>query len=454
MTIVNENSHSVKAARAALDSAISHHFAGEFDHALPLYEIVLSLGYREVDVLPLVAQVAEAVGDEQKAVDYWHKLLVINPDHLVGLLELGLLLHKMKRYKGAVNCFDRVCQKSPDHIVALNNLAVVLLDDGQRDRALSVFQSLARLEPSNAYRKHQVRRVTSTVVPFWHIPMLNDSPRNIAFESAIIKAVSTLGPDAKVLDIGTGSGLLSMMAVRAGAKHVTTCEMVNVIADTALLVINDNDLADRISVINKSSTDLVVGEDLSERADILISEILSSDLLAEHVLPTFEDARKRLLKEDAIVIPRKVKAVGCLVESDVLHRYSTVDEVSGFKLSSFNALAPQRLPVHGTMTNWNRLSLDVDLVSIDLTAEFNPPRMNVLSIEVTASGKAVGMLQWMDVDLADEITFNNHPDIYVDGGWLQILHTFSEPIQVEKGQVIQIATGHDRTSLVILKANQ
>ncbi|MGA9090997.1 MAG: hypothetical protein WB420_18040, partial [Bradyrhizobium sp.] len=44
------------------------------------------------------------------------------------------------------------------------------------------------------------------------------------------------------------------------------------------------------------------------------SEILSSDLLAEDGLNTFEDAHARLLRPGATVIPRAATAVGCLLE--------------------------------------------------------------------------------------------------------------------------------------------
>lgn len=63
---------------------------------------------------------------------------------------------------------------------------------------------------------------------------------------------------------------------------------------------------------------MVVGKEIEARADILISEILSSDLLAEDGLNTFEDAHARLLRPGATVIPRAATAVGCLVESEVL----------------------------------------------------------------------------------------------------------------------------------------
>jgi type II protein arginine methyltransferase len=68
---------------------------------------------------------------------------------------------------------------------------------------------------------------------------------------------------------------------------------------------------------------------------------------------------------------------------------------------------------------------------------------------VVQDGTAAGIVQWMDVDLAEGITFNNPPDGYTDGGWLQVLHTFPEPIPVKAGDTLNIAVGHDRVTLIL-----
>ena len=127
------------------------------------------------------------------------------------------------------------------------------------------FRRMLELQPDNIHVRHQMRRLTSVMVPFWHIPMLNDIRRNDAFERAICKAVEKEGPDARILDIGTGSGLLSMMAARAGARNIVSCERIPVIAETAERIVARNGYESQIRVVNKSSTQIAVGEDIEAR---------------------------------------------------------------------------------------------------------------------------------------------------------------------------------------------
>jgi predicted RNA methylase len=377
-------------------------------------------------------------------------MLDLAPNSLDGLIEKGALLHRAGRADEAVNCFTLARTMAPENALVTTNLAVALADSGRRDEALIEFRRILELQPDNVYVRHQMRRLTSSMVPFWHIPMLNDVRRNDAFERAIRVAIEKNGRDALVLDIGTGSGLLSMMAARAGARRIVTCERVPVIAETAERIIATNGYERQISVINKGSDQIVVARDMEARADILISEILSSDLLAEGVLATFEDAHARLLQPGATIIPRAATAVGCLVESEVLSGYTFVGDVCGFDISPFGTLAAQRLPVHGTMTSWRRLSGDMDLLRIDLSAKEHFAETRTLSIPVQHDGIAVGVIQWMNVDLADGVAFSNHPDEYSDGGWLQVLHTFPDPVAVTAGKELDVVVGHDRSSLIVM----
>ena len=437
-------------ARAVLAAAMEAHEEGAFEAAEAGYRAVLAQGYRATDVLPLLAGVLGRLSRAEDALAAWDELLALDPDHALALHEQGLTLHWLGRTDEAIATLERACAVDPANPIAAGNLAVALADAGRNLDAVRQFRHALTLQPGNLHLQHQLRRLGSASVPFWHIPMMNDAPRNDAFEAAITAALAERGPDARVLDIGAGSGLLSLMAARAGARNVVACEMEPMIAEMAERIVARNGYADRITIHARPSIDLAVGAELDTPADILVSEILSSDLLTEKVLDTFEDAHRRLLAPDALVIPRAATAMGCLVASDALADYAFVGQVSGFDLSPFTDFAPQRLPIHGTMTGWTRLSDDLELVHLDLTRHKHDAALARLSIPVTATGRAIGIVQWMQIDLWDGIAFDNHPDRYTDGGWLQVLHSFPAPIDVVAGETLDVAVGHDRITLILM----
>lgn len=446
---MTNSAQDITSTRILLEEALELQKAGNLVAAELRFRMVIEQGYRTAELLPILAGLVGLRGATDEALMLWDQLLAIVPDHALALHEKGLIYSRTGQPGLAIAALQASCAADPANPLFINNLAVTLSNAGRKTEALEQFARALALQPGNIHIEHQIRRLSAELVPFWHIPMLNDARRNDAFEAAIMAALDAAGPDAHVLDIGTGSGLLSMMAARAGAKAVTACEMVPVIAALARKIIADNGYADQIDVHTASSRELQVGTHLDERADILVSEILSSDLLTEQVLDTFEDAHARLLKPDAIIIPRAASAVGCLVESKVLADYVFVDQVSGFDVSRFGALSAPKLPIHGTMTDWKRLSGDVELVHIDLTRAAHQSDLQALRIDVLEDGVATGIVQWMQVDLAEGIRFENHPDTYSDGGWLQVLHSFAAPIAVRAGDTLYLAVGHDRVTLIL-----
>lgn len=171
------------------------------------------------------------------------------------------------------------------------NLKAQALDLYRQALAADPREPGARLGLGEIYRRDVAR---------WHFSMLNDDARNAAYDAAIARAVR---PGDVVLDIGTGAGLLAMMAARAGAAHVYTCECVPLIAEKAREVIAANGLCDRITVLSKWSHQLKVGEDLPQRADVLVSEIVDNLLIGEGIIATLDHALSHLVKRDALVIP-------------------------------------------------------------------------------------------------------------------------------------------------------
>src|SRR4051812_32730915 len=216
----------------------------------------------------------------------------------------GAALKALGDVPGAVAAYRRALAVDPNYADALNNLGVIYRAQGQSSQAIEILRRAASLKPELAEAQKNLRNAYNDVVPAWHFAMINDRPRNDAYQAAIARAAR----GKRVLDIGTGTGLLAMMAAKAGAASVTTCEAVVVIAERAREIVARNGFRDRIMVVARHSTDLAVGRELSARAELLITETFSSDLLSECVLATVEHAHRHLLTPDAIVIPRAAAA--------------------------------------------------------------------------------------------------------------------------------------------------
>ena len=100
---------------------------------------------------------------------------------------------------------------------------------------------------------------------------------------------------------------------------------------------------DRIRVINKNSKDLIVGQDIRNRADILVSEILSSEFVGEGIQTTILDAKRRLLKKHGKMIPEGGSIMIALIENTgKLSEELFADSALGFDISDFNSITADK----------------------------------------------------------------------------------------------------------------
>ena len=138
--------------------------------------------------------------------------------------------------------------------------------------------------------------------------MLHDTERNQLYRAglkAAIKQKRDAGEEVHVLDIGTGTGLLSMMAAVEGADSITACEEFLPMAACAEKVIKQNGFGDQIKLVRKRSTELKVGPglDMERRANILVTEVFDTELIGEGAISTYNHAAAELLTSDRLVVP-------------------------------------------------------------------------------------------------------------------------------------------------------
>ena len=143
-----------------------------------------------------------------------------------------------------------------------------------------------------------------------HRQYLADANRLSAFRQAIEEVV-TAGDI--VLDLGAGTGILGLMACRAGAKRVYAVDEGSIIG-LARDVAEANGFRDRICHIKGLSTRV----DLPERVDVVLADQIGRFGLESGILEYFADARTRFLKQDGVMVPGEIRLVVAPIESPEL----------------------------------------------------------------------------------------------------------------------------------------
>lgn len=343
--------------------------------------------------------------------------------------------------------FDPLVAAAKGNARALVALAEQARRSGDLLRCRQLGQDALELAPDDPEIAFEVRAMFARTVPEWHFPMMQDTVRNAAFQGAIERAVR---PDTKVLDIGSGSGLLAMMAARAGAADVHSCELNPIIAAVARQIVQQNGFDGQVTIHACSSRKIDAEADLGGRADLVISEIIGKDLVCEEVLPSMQDAVKRLAKPDARFIPQ-----GGQIRVALAH-YSKLDkdrlgEASGFDLSAFNQLSPARFNVPVSDPELELRGEVADLFTFDFASP-NPWTDRATRELVATGGRVHGVVQWFRLQMDETGSFENEPGPDSSPSWALIFFPFGEPIETKPGDRIRVAASIAKNLLRIRQA--
>ena len=258
--------------------------------------------------------------------------------------------------------------------------------------------------------------------------MLHDHERNVQYEKAIVQTIRTLAkslPKIHVLDIGTGTGLLSMMSARAWKEsnppsssiRITACEVFQPMAKIAKKCIERNGLTDQIRVIDKRSTELNLAEDLQgDRINLIVAEVFDTELIGEGALRTFAEACKHLTVDQTNlrIIPARATIYVQLVESPVLQDFHTA---KGLPHSSnrVNIPADCRHLAGDTIFDLNvneirdairPLSKPIpvfhfDFKHLDETTDFKEEKI-IRDISCELDGRVDALIMWWNLDMTEE----------------------------------------------------
>ena len=127
-----------------------------------------------------------------------------------------------------------------------------------------------------------------------------------------------------------------MMAVKCGADTVTACEAFKPMIQVAKKCIEANGMTDKIKIIEKRSTDIQIGIDMEERANVLVTEVFDTELIGEGAISTFNHALDNLLVKDCYVIPDNAVMYVQIVESESCFNWNWLN------LERYNIKVPEQ----------------------------------------------------------------------------------------------------------------
>jgi predicted RNA methylase len=303
-----------------------------------------------------------------------------------------------------------------------------------------------RRAPSSPAQLVAADEAIRAVVPRWHFEMLNDRERTHAYEAAISRVVQ---PGDLVLDIGTGAGLLSLLAARYGAERVVSCEGVDRVADVAERVAARNGFADRISIVRKWSTDVAVGAELPRLADVLVTEIIDCALVGEGIVDTVRHAREHLLAPQARIVPARATLYAQLVESRALEHLNHVRRVAGFDVSDLNRLSSLAyFPLRLAQTDYRPLAPPVEALRFDFEAGEYPGERTTVTCRPVADGMCHAVALWFWVELVPGVVLSNEP-ANVRSHWEQAVQCFVSPIPVRAGRPVELGLWQQGRHLLV-----
>jgi len=262
-----------------------------------------------------------------------------------------------------------------------------------------------------------------------HHAMLADAVRMDAWASAIER---TVRPGDRVVDLGAGTGILGMLALRAGAAHVDVIEKTDSI-ELAKRIAAHNGLADRMTFHHASSVDV----ELEQRADVLVSETLGSFGVEENTLQFTRDARERLLRPDGRMLPQGLRLWLAPVDLPAAReRLRFWQDVRGLDFGPAADEELGRMAPHDVRAEHLTAAPQV-FAEVDLRAHTADTLESTLRFGILRPGTLHGVAGWFQVVVCPGVVLSTAPNA-PPTHWRQAVFPLREAVPVVAGDVFEV----------------
>ncbi|XP_053722683.1 protein arginine N-methyltransferase 3 [Synchiropus splendidus] len=271
-----------------------------------------------------------------------------------------------------------------------------------------------------------------------HEEMLKDTVRTESYRDFMYSNPDVFR-DKVVLDVGCGTGILSMFAAKAGAKKVIAVDQSEIIYQ-AMDIIRANQLEDKITLIKGRIEDIQLPV---EKVDIIISEWMGYFLLFESMLDSVLCARDLYLADNGSVYPDlcniSLAALGDL-ESHKQH-IAFWDDVYGFNMSCMKkAVLPEALV---EVVKGEKL---ISHPCVIQTIDCNKVILSELEfashfcLKITETSECTAIVGYFDIffdkGCCNKVMFSTGPHV-TKTHWKQTVFLLGKPIPVRAGEEVQ-----------------
>ncbi|CAI4224424.1 unnamed protein product [Auanema sp. JU1783] len=288
----------------------------------------------------------------------------------------------------------------------------------------------------------------SHIFPVWHMIMLNDHVRNSKYAQAIEKIIT---PEDVVLDIGSGSGFLSVLAAKKCSKVIAIESNPNLFSISQSVILDNTErITGEIIAKNMHSTDFQPKPE--EKASVVIAEIMDCCAFGEGIIPTFYDAHQRLVQPNCRFSPSLVELYITVYESiEILNTHYFMENRSQYtypkqdttsepywccKIEQYPDAKPLSAPVK---------LITVHLDDIEDLSKYMIGVKNTITVEVKTEGTACIVVAHFRAVLADDVEISTQKETF----WEHGIFILSEQERVHEGQQMNLSYSLKKNRLSI-----
>jgi protein arginine N-methyltransferase 1 len=239
--------------------------------------------------------------------------------------------------------------------------------------------------------------------------MLADQPRMAFYHAAITRHIQ---PGDRVIDLGTGTGILAAFAARRGAAHVYAIDHSDILAHARTLAVANE--IENVEFIAAHSTEFVA----DERVDVIVHEQMGDCLFDEAMVANVTDLRDRMLKPGGLILPGifEFYCEPIKVKDSRLVPFIWELDVHGYDYSSLERHRPQEPGYYHLVSSDPTLiehflgepepALSVDLHTL---READLPHEIAFTRTIVNPGRLVGYAIFFRARVDDDLTLGSSP---------------------------------------------